>query len=87
MRRTVRPDGRKGRITVNIGPELGYEQKCVIDINDHFDADEPDNVLGAKEILCILNEIWEEAMERADKYIKDFMLMAAKFDQQAQQSK
>ena len=83
MRRVDRPDSRKGRITVRIGPVLGQERACMIDINDHISTREPGSVQGADEILEIINDVWDESMERADRYIEHLIGIAKEFDLKA----
>jgi hypothetical protein len=62
----VRPDGIKGQIQVTVEPSLRVQPGLYIRINDHFEVDNPDSVLGSDEIVAIIEKNWPLTVERAN---------------------
>lgn len=69
----IRRDGLKGYITVQVEPSKRVHPGIFILVNDHFEVNNPENTLGADEIINILENKWEESSIRSKGIIKTLL--------------
>lgn len=63
-----RRDGLRGHIRVQVEPSNRVHPGIFVLVNNHFEVNDPENTLGADEIINILENKWEESSTRS-KYI------------------
>ena len=69
MEQSSRPDELKGYIRVKVEPSAKVHPGIYFDVNDHYEVEEPDAAIGCDEIMGILDQVWDEAQDRANKII------------------
>lgn len=66
-------DRYSGLVNVNIAPSVKVNPGVSININDHYEVDEPSKAIGCNEILSIMNNVWESSV-RNSKLISQQLL-------------
>lgn len=69
MRESVRRDGKRGYIDVRIEPSAEVMPGLFITVNDHYECDASQEVIGCDKVLTILKDDWEVATARAEEII------------------
>ncbi len=70
----TRPDNLKGYVQVNVGPSPPPVHPGVrFGVNDHFEVEKPDSVIGGDEIMNILENNWVESRKRAVTIMRTLM--------------
>lgn len=70
----IRPDSFKGYIRVTIEPSVKTHPGVFFQVNDHFETKDPENTIGADEIIGILEHIWDDSSKRGKEIIKTILL-------------
>ncbi|MCI0454177.1 MAG: hypothetical protein L0Y68_04180 [Candidatus Dadabacteria bacterium] len=72
----IRPDNFKGYIRITVEPSIRTlpDPGVFFQVNDHFEAKDPENTLGADEIINILENVWDESCNRSKEIIKTILL-------------
>ena len=68
-----RDDGLKGYIQLKIEPSARVNPGLFISTNDHFQVNDADSALGADEILDILENRWQESLERSTNIVNKLL--------------
>jgi hypothetical protein len=69
----VRPDRYQGRILVQLEPSVKFHPGVFAMVNDHFEKEESDSREGAAAMLEIVEQHWQESLERAHKIVYTLM--------------
>lgn len=72
-----RPDKYKGKISVETRPSNTVQFGVSIRVNDHYEASNSKEIMGADEIIKIIENDWINAQERAFKIIGGVLSTAA----------
>ncbi len=67
MERNIGSDGRPGYIRVTVEAISSPHHDTKILVNDHYDLAVDENQTSAKDAVNILDELWDESMQRAEK--------------------
>jgi len=62
-----RPDDHKGRIAVRIEPSNRVRYGIFININDHYELQDPESVLGCEAIIDMLESEWKASVTRSQQ--------------------
>jgi len=62
-----RPDDHKGRIAVRIEPSNRVRYGVLININDHYELQDPESVLGCEAIIDMLESEWKASITRSQQ--------------------
>lgn len=69
------PDRPRGNINVRVEPSAELRMAGIfVEVNDHFELDKSD-VLGAADIMELLQRNFESSIERSDKVIDSVMAL------------
>ena len=71
---SIRPGSFKGYIRITVEPSIRIHPGAFFQINDHFEVKDPENTLGADEIISILENVWDESTKRSKEIIKTILL-------------
>lgn len=77
MRQIPRPDGLEGYIQAQISPILNESTLVSVEINNHFEIAEVDDISGVDRAMEILTDRWSEALDAAE-YIIDGLMQTVK---------
>ncbi len=69
----LRPDVSKGFIRVFIEPSMRVHPGVYFKINDHYEVSNQSSVQGAREIIEILSNSWDDSLKRAKHIIDSLM--------------
>lgn len=72
-----RPDEYKGRVNVETRPSDKVQFGVSIRVNDHYEVGDSKTIMGASEIIKIIETDWINAQERAHKIIGGVLSTAA----------
>jgi len=64
-----RSDGKRGCTRVRTEPSRKINPGIFIEVNDHFECQDPTVTLGCEEILDIVNKSWESSYKRSETII------------------
>lgn len=70
---SVRRDGLKGFIRVQVEPSSRVHPGIFISINDHYETKDTENTLGADELINIIENNWEKSSIRSKEIIKKLL--------------
>ena len=73
----LRPDEYKGKINVEIRPSKKVQFGVSIRVNDHYEVGNSKEIIGADEIIKIMENEWDNAQERAFEIIGGVLATAA----------
>ena len=73
----LRPDEYKGKINVEIRPSKKVQFGVSIRVNDHYEVGNSREIIGADEIIKIMENEWDNAQERAFEIIGGVLATAA----------
>ena len=62
-----RPDDHKGRIAVRIEPSNRVRYGIFININDHYELQDPESVSGCEAIIDMLESEWKASITRSQQ--------------------
>ena len=68
-----RDDGLNGHIQLKIEPSARVNPGLFISTNDHFQVNDAESALGADEILDILENRWQESLERSTNIVNKLL--------------
>ena len=63
----------KGQVKIKLEKSTKLDRGLYISINDHFEAENIESVLGAKEMLLILKNEWESSYSRSFHYYESIL--------------
>ncbi|MGA2936908.1 MAG: hypothetical protein ABSF52_07400 [Syntrophobacteraceae bacterium] len=69
----TRPDNLKGYVQVAVAPSGRVHPGVRFNVNDHFEVEKPDSVIGSDEIMNILENNWVESRKRAVTIMRTLM--------------
>ena len=61
----ARPDGLKGYVRVRVDPSQAVHPGIFVQVNDHHEVKDPSKVMGATEMVNILEQHWAESLQRS----------------------
>lgn len=70
MEESVRRDGLKGYVRVQVEPSVQVRPGVHFSVNDHYEVGDPESVIGSDEIINILERSWSESLKRSDQITK-----------------
>lgn len=62
----IRKDGLKGSYNIKVEPSTRVQYGLYININDHFETEDPKNTLGSDEMIGILKEKWSDSHDNSN---------------------
>jgi hypothetical protein len=65
----MRPDGLKGYVRVRVDPSQAVHPGVFIQVNDHYEVRDPSKVIGATEMVSILEQHWVESLQRSARIV------------------
>jgi hypothetical protein len=68
-----RPDGLKGYIHIQVEPSVRIHPGVYFRVNDHYEVEDPQSVLGSKDILTLLERSWDESLQRSDRIMSTLL--------------
>lgn len=69
-------DRYKGHIQAQVQPSFSVNSGVSIDINDHYEIDDSNNVVGCKDVISIIKDNFEKSLVRSEKIINHIMSIA-----------
>jgi len=69
----VRPDQLPGYIRVTVQPSEEIHPALFLFVNDHYQAENPETVLGANELITMLEKCWEPSMTRSNQIMNHLL--------------
>lgn len=66
-------DGLKGYIRVQVEPSKKYEFGLHINVNDHFEVENPESVDGCEEIVNALKNSWDASYQKSEDIINSLL--------------
>lgn len=72
--RERREDGLAGYVQIRVEPSQRVKPYgAFIEVNNHYEVEDPKNVIGCDEITSILESHWHQAIDFSDKVVKQIM--------------
>lgn len=69
-------DRYRGHIQAKVEPSKNLNNGILVSVNDHYEIEENDTVIGCEKIITIIKDNFEESMRRSGKIINHIMSLA-----------
>ncbi len=63
----IRPDPYQGYINVSVEPSVKVRPGAYVDINDHYETTNKDDIVDCRELTTILEENWNISLKRSEE--------------------
>lgn len=78
MEQSVRDDGRRGYIRAKVEPTSMVNAGIFMEVNDHYEAENAEEVVGPDELISILESGFEDSVARSEGIIDQIMRLSEK---------
>lgn len=66
-------DRYKGHIQAKVGSSINFNDGILINVNDHYEIEENDKVIGCEKVISLIKDSFEKSMHRSEKIINHIM--------------
>jgi hypothetical protein len=69
-------DRYRGHIQAKVGSSINLNDGILVNINDHYETEENDKVIGCEKIITLIKDNFEDSIRRSGKIINHIMSLA-----------